>query len=62
MRLIYKSYAITTYGKSSMSITDPEGKEIFHTNDFEPTDEQTLKEYLRDYVKEKRWASGIKTM
>lgn len=61
MRLIYKSYAITTYGKSSMSISDPSGKEIFHTNTFVYSGEDDLKMYLKDFVKEKRWENLKKT-
>lgn len=51
MRMIYKSYAITTWGKSSMSISDPDGKEIFHTNTFPAMGEEDLKKYLKDFVK-----------
>ena len=51
MRIIYRGYAITTYGKSSMSISDPSGKEIFHTNTFTFSGEDDLKMYLKEYVK-----------
>ena len=51
MRMIYKSYAITTWGKSSMSISDPDGKEVFHTNTFTTMGEDDLKKYLKDFVK-----------
>ena len=32
MRVIHKGCAATTYGKSSLSVTDRDGKEIFHTD------------------------------
>lgn len=32
MRMIYKGYAITTYGKSKLSVTDKEGREVYHTD------------------------------
>ena len=51
MRLIYKGYAITTWGKSSMSISDPDGKEVFHTNTFTQMGEDGLKKYLKEFVK-----------
>ena len=54
MRIIHNGYAITTYGKSSMSITDPDGKEIYHTNTFETTEEKDLKNYLKEFVKEEK--------
>ena len=61
MRLIYKGYAITTYGKSSMSISDPSGKEVFHTNTFVCEGEEHLKKYLKDFVREEKWKSSQKT-
>ena len=61
MRVIYKRYAITTYGKSSMSITDPDGKEVFHTNTFPQIGEEDLKKYLKEFVREEKWKSSQKT-
>lgn len=51
MRVIYKGYAATTYGKSSLSVTDPEGREVMHSENVPVYDEKMLKEFLREYVK-----------
>ena len=37
-----------------MAITDEEGRELYHTNTFEPVDEDTLKQYLKDFLKGKQ--------
>lgn len=56
MRVIYGKYAATTYGSSCLSITDPDGREVFHTNERseELDNERMLSAYLKDFVKEKR--------
>lgn len=51
MRVIYHGYALTMYGKSSMSITDREGREVEHSNDFKAMTEDEAKKYLKDYLK-----------
>lgn len=57
MRVIYHGYALTTYGKSSMSITDREGREVEHSNDFEPLAEDDAKKYLKNYIKGEKHGS-----
>lgn len=54
MRVIYKGCAATTYGKESLSITDKDGKEVFHTNNREVNTEEELKAFLKTFVKENR--------
>ena len=57
MRVIHSGWAVTRYGKSSVSISDPEGKEVFHSNDtFVPEDETELKRFLKDYLRGKDYA------
>lgn len=53
MRVIYNGYAATTYGKASLSVTDREGREIYHTdnrND-ELCDEKGLKDIIKIALK-----------
>lgn len=51
MRVIYHGWAITQYGKGSLSITDPDGREVCHKSDTAPMDEDELKRQLKDYIK-----------
>jgi hypothetical protein len=53
MRVIYKGYAITTYGKDRVSITDPDGREIYSNRPFTITDEKELKQFLKDFIKDR---------
>lgn len=54
MRLIYKGYAVTTYGKSSLSVTDRDGKEIFHTDERDVNTEDELRAYLKEFLRNER--------
>lgn len=56
MRVIHKGYAATTYGKSSLSVSDSDGKVVYHTdcrNDEKCTEEdlKTLINQIRKGVK-----------
>ena len=53
MRVLHKRWAITRYGKSSLSITNPEGREVYHSDSTSlPVDGKVLKDYLKDFVKQ----------
>lgn len=53
MRVIYKNYAATTYGKSFLSVSDPDGR-IIHQTDDRPAkimSDKDLLKYLKELVK-----------
>lgn len=51
MRVIYNGYAATIYGRSSLSVTDNEGREVFHTDERDRylvvCDEQELRDFIK---------------
>lgn len=51
MRILDKGFAITTWGKSSLAITDREGKEIFRTDQREVETEEEVRDFLKKYLK-----------
>ena len=53
MRVVHNKWAITRYGESSLSITNPEGRQVYQTDHTSlPNDGKVLKDYLKDYVKQ----------
>ena len=56
MRIIYRGYAVTTYGQTRLSVTDREGKEIFTNSDknsiIKAETESGLREFLKSFIKE----------
>lgn len=51
MRVIYNGYAATTYGKSSLSVTDNEGREVFHTDERDRYLVTCNEQGLRNFIK-----------
>ena len=54
MRVIHNNYAATTYGESSIAISDPTGRQVFQTND-RPNgldNEKALVNFLKKWIKE----------
>lgn len=57
MRVIYKGYAITTYGTGSIgrvSITDREGREVLNENVTTLQTEEEAKQFLKDFLNRKK--------
>lgn len=61
MRVIYRGYAVTTYGQTRLSVSDKEGKEIFTSNDknsiIKAETDSGLREFLKSFIKEYENAS-----
>ena len=51
MRIIHNGYAITTYGMTCVSISDPTGKEIYHATDKIILDEKDARNFLKKYLR-----------
>ena len=51
MRMVYKGYAVTSYGKSSLSVTDREGREVYHTDNRGECDIEDYKEMVDNLIK-----------
>lgn len=57
MRVIYKGYAITTYGTGNIgrvSITDREGREVLNENVTTLQTEEEAKQFLKDFLNRKK--------